>query len=269
MKAVILAAGRGTRIQELTHGSPKCLLPFRDKTILDFQLDNLLQVGISKIAIVVGHAETEIVDHIVQHHREKLPRITFISNPEFARTNNIYSLWLAQEWVDENAFVCLNADVLFHPGILLPALQTHDDISIIVDWEFREETTKVIIHNKRVVKLSKSVFRQDYSGTFVNIARFSSRGGRRLFAKIESMLREGQVDQFFNDAISQLSAEGTSVGFTETEGLPWAAIDDASDFHYAQTIVYPGLKPMMVADMEQVERARKGPAFIVDSGVAA
>jgi hypothetical protein len=45
------------------------------------------------------------------------------------------------------------------------------------------------------------------SGTFVNIARFSSRGGRRLFAKIESMLREGQVNLFFNDAIGQLSAE--------------------------------------------------------------
>jgi choline kinase len=268
MKAVILAAGRGTRIQDVTNGLPKCLLPFGDKTILDFQLDNLLQAGISKIAIVVGHAETEIVGHIVQHHREKLPRITFISNPEFARTNNIYSLWLAQAWVDEDAFLCLNADVLFHPGILLPALQTHDDISIIVDWEFREETTKVIIHNKRVVKLSKSVSRQDYSGTFVNIARFSSRGGRRLFAKIESMLREGRVDQFFNDAISQLSAEGTRVGFTETKGRPWAEIDDANDFRYAQTFVYPALNPS-IDDDETVAIELECPTCTVGTGVSA
>src|SRR5215510_4419470 len=140
MKAVILAAGRGTRIQELTNGLPKCLLPFGDRTILDFQLDSLLQAGISDVAIVVGHLEAEIVDHVAQHHVEKLPGIAFISNPDFARTNNIYSLSLAQDWVDEDAFVCLNADVLFHPGILVAALQTHDDLSIVVDWEYREET---------------------------------------------------------------------------------------------------------------------------------
>jgi choline kinase len=248
MKAVILAAGRGTRIQGLTQGSPKCLLPFGDKTILDFQLDSLLQAGISEVAIVVGHAEREIVDHVARHHLGKQPWITFISNPEFARTNNIYSLSLAKEWVGDDAFFCLNADVLFHPGILLPALQTHDDISIIVDWEFREETTKVIIQNDRVVKLSKSVSRQDYSGTFANIARFSSRGGQLLFAMIESMLREGRVDQFFNDAMGRLSARGTKVGFTETEGLPWAEIDDVNDFHYAQTVVYPAMKPMIMDD---------------------
>jgi choline kinase len=244
------------------------LLPFGDKTILDFQVESLLQAGISKIAIVVGHAETEIVEHVTRHLPEKLPRITFVSNPEFACTNNIYSLWLARQWVGKDAFVCLNADVLFHPGILLPALQTHDDLSIIVDWEFREETTKVIIQNKRVVKLSKSMSRQDYSGTFVNIARFSSRGARRLFAKIESMLREGRVDQFFNDAICELSGEGARVGFTETEGLPWVEIDDASDFHYAQTIVYPALKPM-VADMEPVGRELECPPLLISTSVAA
>jgi choline kinase len=268
MKAVILAAGRGTRIQELTHGLPKCLLPFGDKAILDFQLDSLFLAGISDVAIVVGHLEAEIVDHVAKHHVEKLPGITFISNPEFARTNNIYSLSLAREWVGEDAFVCLNADVLFHPGILLSALKTHDDLSIVVDWEFREETTKVIIQGQRVVRLSKSVSRADCSGTFVNIALFSSRGGRRLFGKIESMLREGRVDQFFNDALGQLSAEGTRVGFTETEGLPWAEIDDASDFHYAQTIVYPGLKPMTV-DTALVGKELDGPALIVGSGLAA
>jgi choline kinase len=268
MKAVILAAGRGTRIQGLTHGVPKCLLRFGGKTILDYQLDSLLQAGISEIAMVVGHAEGKIADHLLRHQQDKLAGITLISNPEFARTNNIYSLSLAQDWVGGDAFACLNADVLFHPGILLPALQSHNDLSIIVDWEFREETTKVIIQDARVVKLSKSVSRQDYSGTFVNIACFSSRGGRRLFEKIGSMLREGRVDQFFNDAIGQLSAEGTRVGFTETEGLPWAEIDDANDFHYAQTMVYPALKPMM-ADSVPVEKELECRTFIVGAGLAA
>jgi choline kinase len=131
-----------------------------------------------------------------------------------------------------------------------------------VDWEFREETTKVIIQDERVVKLSKSVSREDYSGTFANIARFSPKGARRLFAKIESMLQEGHVDQFYNDALGQLSAEGATVGFTETEGLPWAEIDDANDFHYAQTVVYPA----MMADIDTLEIPPEYPASLVSAG---
>jgi choline kinase len=120
VKAVILAAGRGTRIQELTHGLPKCLLSFEDRNILDFQLGGLLQAGISKIAIVVGHAKEAIVDHVARHYLNKHAGITFITNPEFACTNNIYSLWLTRDWLGGDAFFCLSADVLFHPGILLP-----------------------------------------------------------------------------------------------------------------------------------------------------
>ena len=82
------------------------------------------------------------------------------------------------------------------------------------------------------------------------------------------MLREGQVNLFFNDAIGQLSAEGTRVGFTETEGLPWAEIDDVNDFHYAQTIVYPALKPMM-ADIEPVENELGCQGSVVTTGALA
>jgi hypothetical protein len=103
---------------------------------------------------------------------------------------------------------------------------------------------------------------------FCEHCRFSSGGGRRLFAKIESILREGQVNLFFNDAIGQLSAEGTRVGFTETEGLPWAEIDDVNDFYYAQTIVYPALKPMM-ADIEPVENELGCQGSVVTTGALA
>jgi hypothetical protein len=81
------------RIQGLTQGSPKCLLPFGDRTILDFQLDSLFQAGISEVAIVVGHAEREIVDHVARRRSSNslvlLSQI--LSMP--ARTTSILSRW--------------------------------------------------------------------------------------------------------------------------------------------------------------------------------
>ena len=105
MKAVILAAGRGTRIERVTQGKPKCLLAFGDRTILDYQIDALSAVGVSKIAIVIGHNGHCIVDHVRAAHRHRLGKLHFVLNPEFGRTNNIYSLWLARDWVGERLSV--------------------------------------------------------------------------------------------------------------------------------------------------------------------
>src|SRR6201993_5038542 len=117
MKAVILAAGRGTRIRSVHGERPKCLIEVDDTTILDHQLEALSMAGINEVAIVVGYEKEQIVDHV----RRKGPdyqRIHFIENPAFAITNNIYSLWLALEWLRGDSFIVLNADVIFDADIL-------------------------------------------------------------------------------------------------------------------------------------------------------
>ncbi len=110
MKAVILAAGQGTRIRSVHGERPKCLIDVDERTILDHQLDALRIAGINDVAIVVGYEKEQIVAHAKQRH-EPNQKIQFIENPAFALTNNIYSLWLSLEWLRGDKFVCLNADV--------------------------------------------------------------------------------------------------------------------------------------------------------------
>ncbi len=241
MKAVILAAGTGSRIQQLTRGLPKCLLQFGGRAILDFQIDSLLRAGIPEIAIVIGHGKEQIINHVAHRHSDSWDSISFITNPQFAVTNNIYSLWLAHEWVRDSAFICLNADVLLHPRILLPAVQTRADISVIIDREFRDETMKVIIRGGQVVTMRKGISRQDFSGTYIGVTTFSQRGCRLLFSAISELIQEGRVHDFFQVAVERLIARGTPVRFTETGGLPWTEIDDPEDLRFAQTVVYPRL----------------------------
>jgi len=252
MRAVILAAGRGTRIAAV-HAAPKCLLRFGRHTILDYQIQGLAEAGVREIALVVGYERERIVDHIAHWYLDSGLSIDFITNPRFAATNNIYSLGLARPWVGFHPFVVLNADVLFHPQILQKALRAGNDISLVIDTHYREETAKVIIRNGHVVALSKGIPREQSSGTFVNIAVFSRRGAEMLFNTVEAMIAEGQVNVFFNEAVMRLSRDGIPIGFTEISGLPWAEIDDPGDLDYARTEVYPALPGLAFSDPAQQE----------------
>ncbi len=241
MKAVILAAGLSSRIRRVTNGTPKCLLRFGDQAILDFQLDSLFSAGVEETSIVVGYGKEHLMEHVFDRHPEKYGRIRFIENRYFAITNNLYSLWLAKNWVGEDDFLCLNADVLFHPAIIPPAVMTSAPISIIVDPEFREETMKVVIRNGRVLTIRKGISRAEASGTYIGITRFSRRVSKPLFESIGALVREGRVNDFFQAAVERLMAEGTPVSYTTTGGLPWTEVDDEADLNYAREQVYPRL----------------------------
>lgn len=241
MKAVILAAGQGTRIRCVHGERPKCLIRVDGRTILDRQMQSLRIAGIRDIGIVVGYQKNQIVRHVQNSQTDQLQRISIIENPAFAITNNIYSLWLARDWVGGDSFVCLNADVVYDPMILEAAVAAREPISMIVDPEWRDETMKVIISGGRVIQMSKRISEERFSGTYIGITVFSARGAHQLFDKLAMLVGSGRVNEFFNVAVQQLADEGVSVGFTSTEGLPWAEIDDPMDLTFAKQSVFPRL----------------------------
>src|SRR5437660_8577685 len=99
MKALILAAGRGTRIRSIHGEHPKCLISFEGEAILDHQIHGLFAAGIRDIGIVVGYESEQIIKHVETRYRDYLHRFSFIHNLKFESTNNIYSLWVARDWL--------------------------------------------------------------------------------------------------------------------------------------------------------------------------
>ena len=241
MKAVILAAGQGTRIRSVHGEHPKCLIEVDGNTILDHQLEALLKVGINDIAIVVGYEKKQIISHVRTRSFSNNQRVHFIENPAFAITNNIYSLWLALDWLQGDSFVVLNADVIFDPEIMQSAVRVYAPISMIVDPLWRDETMKVIIEGDRVIEMSKKVSREEFSGTYIGITVFSKSIQYEFFRKMHELIDSGRVDEFFNSAVQELANEGVFVGFTSTDGLAWAEIDDPVDLSFAQRNVFPQL----------------------------
>src|SRR5918996_3033034 len=125
MKAIILAAGKGTRLNG--HDlKPKCLFEVGGQTLLARQVEALREAGITEIVIVLGF-EAERIRSLYEH------TASFVINSRFEETSSLYSLWLAREHLLDG-FVVLNSDVLFHPQMLADLLESnHPDALLISD----------------------------------------------------------------------------------------------------------------------------------------
>jgi choline kinase len=246
MKAVILAAGQGTRIRSVHGEHPKCLIEVDETRILDHQLEALSMAGINEVAIVVGYEKEQIIAHLRSKGLGYNQAIDFIENPAFAITNNIYSLWLAIDWLRGDSFIVLNADVIFDPEILNPAVQSYAPISMIVDPLWRDETMKVIVEGDRVIRMSKKISQEVFSGTYIGITVFSRSIQDRFLRKLNGLIAAGRENEFFNIAVQELADEGVHVGYTSTDGLAWAEIDDPVDLTFAQRSVFPNLAARIV-----------------------
>jgi choline kinase len=241
MKAVILAAGQGTRIRSVHGEHPKCLIEVDETTILDHQLEALAMAGINDIAIVVGYEKEQIIAYVKSKRSRYTQKVHFIENPAFAITNNIYSLWLASDWLRGDSFIVLNADVIFDPEVLESAVQPYAPISMIVDPLWRDETMKVIIQDDRIIRMSKKISQEEFSGTYIGITVFSKSIQDRFLHKLSDLITAGRVNDFFNIAVQELADEGVRVGCTSTDGLAWAEIDDPLDLTFARQNVFPEL----------------------------
>lgn len=249
MKAIILAAGQGTRIRAAHGECPKCLIRFDHSgwTILDQQIDGLLSAGVTEIGIVVGYEKDQIIRHVTRDYRARMHRFRFIENPAFAATNNIYSLWMARTWLKGSSFAVLNADVVFDGRILPQAMSSRAPITMIVDPAWRDETMKVVIEGNRIVRMSKQIGQHEFSATYIGITLVTAAANAWLFSRIEDLIHHGEKGVFFNAAVQQLADEGLPVGYSETDGLPWAEIDDPGDLAFARLHVFPRLARIAAA----------------------
>ena len=216
-------------------------------TIFDQQIHSLSRAGVREIGVVVGYEKDQIISHITKNHWGSLQRFKFIENARFLETNNIYSLWLAREWLKGDSFVALSADVACDPEILPPAMVSTAPITMIVDPAWRDETMKVVIEDHSIVRMSKQITEREFRATYIGITVFSRRITDRLFEKLDRLISEGRERVFFNVGVQQLVGEGVRVGYILTAGLVWAEIDDPSDLAFARLHVFPKLASLDAA----------------------
>ncbi len=229
-RAVILAAGNGTRLGPLTADRPKALLDVGGRTLIDRQLDALHASGVRDVTVVVGHQEARLRRHLGRS-------VTYVRNERYRETNSLYSLWLASDQLNGGAFV-LNADVLFTP-LLIERLRWHPAPDALLYDSTRSlgpEETKVRLAGSYVVDMSKHMRPDVAAGESVGILKFGAEGSSRLVRVLNQLVTAGEEQAWVPRAVAELAHRWPIVAI-DTDGLPWTEVDYPEDLFYAQHVV--------------------------------
>ena len=189
MRAIILAAGRGSRLNGHVHDGPKALLRVGSASLIQRQIRALREAGIADVTVVVGCEADRVREHCG-------PGITYVENGEFATTNSLYSLWMARALLFEGCVV-LNCDVLFHPQLLSDLLTARHDAALMLAYRrpdeppFGDEEMKVKVRGGRVVDMSKAMEPAEADGENVGMLRFDAGAVPVLVEKLDAIVAAG------------------------------------------------------------------------------
>jgi choline kinase len=235
--ALLLAAGTGSRLSPLTDMKPKCLVPVNGISILERLVDSLKSHGFKRLVIVVGHQEECIRDFLGTRAGEM--EITYISSPLYKTTNNIYSMWLARNVIDE-PFLLLESDIVFETHLLKNMLWP-DRMAIAKLLPWMDGTTVTIDQHQEVEGFLPSVNDRDSLGAkqykTVNIYSFSTTSWNLIKERLDRHISNNKVNGYYETVFSELVAEG-SLHFTSVlfDNKQWYEIDTLDDLHEAEQI---------------------------------
>ena len=228
MKALIAAAGKGTRLTNITRDGNKCLLKVKQQSLLEISIKHLNDNGIGKIIVVTGHAFNQV--------REELSsKVDFAHNPFYEVSGILPSLWLARDLIGREDFVFITGDSIYHPDILKRCIDAQGDIVICVKkGKCDAEAVKVIIHAGGIVDMGKNIPPEQANNEFMGMMKVSPAGNRLVFDMIDQYLKKGRLNAYLSDVLMELQLAGTRIDFIDTNGNPYIEIDTPEDYEQAK-----------------------------------
>lgn len=247
MHAIILAAGRGSRLAEHNpDGRPKCLLEIGGRSLLARHLELLQQLQVKRVDLVVGYEADQVIEHVGELFLR--PEVAFHFNPRFQQ-GSVISLWAAQETLLQGGDTLLmDADVLYHPEILkrLVASQHPDCFLLDRDFVAGDEPVKIAVQNGRMVEFRKqldSTLVYEFLGESVGFFRFSGDMSARLAHECARFDAQGLADAPHEEALRNLLLKNPAdFGFEDVSGLPWIEIDFPQDVVQASEKILPAIR---------------------------
>jgi choline kinase len=236
MKSVILAAGVSRRLYPLTYEMPKCLMKVGDKAILDRQLKTLQSSNISEVIIVVGYYRELIVDYVKSHYNDL--NVKFVINHHYFETNTAYSLRLCNDFINNEPFILMNADVLYPKEVLTRVIDSNYNTVLAVDIKpcGREEVKVVEGEGKRIVAIGKELIEDNSLGEFIGVAKFSKNISSKFMNSLDRLISSGGNSDYFEAAIHPLMSEH-DIYYEDISDLPCIEIDFVEDLEKAQKLV--------------------------------
>ena len=244
IKALIIAAGLGSRLKKHTENLPKCMLDFGGKTLLQRQLDAYKKNGIKDISLVRGYKKEKII----------YKGIRYFENSDYRNNNILNSIFCGQDVINGNIIISYS-DILFDPTVVKRTLESSHDISVVVDIDWRgyyvgrkdhpiSEAENVIFNsNNEVIKIGKiNAGKEEVHGEFIGMIKLSNRGTeifKEHFNRLKKIywnkpFQRAKIFQkaYLTDFIQELVDIGIKVHCVIIES-GWKEIDTVEDYKKA------------------------------------
>tara|TARA_Y100001934_G_scaffold68842_1_gene85380 strand:+ start:954 stop:1673 length:720 start_codon:yes stop_codon:yes gene_type:complete len=224
VKAIILAAGRSSRLYPITIDRPKCLLKVGRQTVIEHQISWLRACGIKDILVVTGY-----LHKMIEQHLGSSVRYSFYD--KYAKTNNLYTLYSVRDDMDDDLII-LFSDVLISLNILKKCMSHDSEMSLIVDTHnVTDKTMRVCIADKAIIDIGSHISVEEADGNFVGIGKFTKKSTVSLLNKMEELVDKNMYsDDYYTIALSKLAFEGYPIRFVDSCEEYWVEMDTQDDY---------------------------------------
>jgi choline kinase len=261
MRAIILAAGRGVRLQQPEDEQiPKCLLRFGGMSLLERHLQLLRSVGVEDVVVAVGYRRG-----LVEAELDRLawtPRPRIVVNERFELGSMLTVHAAADAMTGGGDILLMDADVLYDGRIARALAAGEKPVNrLLIDRNFEkgEEPVKVCVRNGLPIELRKQLavdLVYDTIGESIGFFRFEPGGARRLASLVAGYIESGRAQLPHEEAVRDLLKEQSRViEVTDVTGFPWIEIDFPLDVERAARQILPRLEAISEAD-EKTQRSR-------------
>ncbi len=245
MQAIILAAGMGKRLGEYTHDNTKCMLEVNGVRLIDRALSSLHDAGVSRIILVVGYKGQNVKDYVGTEF--KGTPVIYVDNPIYDKTNNIYSLYLASDYMGKEDTLLLESDLIYSPSVIKKILEDdYPNISLVDKYESWMDGTVVTIDEESHITrfIDKDHFKfdeiKDYYKT-VNIYKFSKEFSSKYYVPFLAAYSTALGNNEYYEQVLRviLHLHDAPLKALPLSGEPWYEIDDIQDLDIASGMFAP------------------------------
>ena len=242
MQAIILAAGMGKRLKHLTENHTKCMVKVNGVTLIERMLKQLDNLGLSRIIIVIGYKGDDLRSYIKP--LEINTPIAYVVNSDYEKTNNIYSLYLAREYLIEEDTLLLESDLIFEDKLLEALISdSAPNVAAVSKFESWMDGSVVVLNKDNSIQsfLTKSDF--DFTATnqyykTINVYKFSKEFLEKTYVPFLIAFSTSEGNKRYYEQVLKiiLVLDKCDLSVKIIEDISWYEIDDIQDLDIAQSI---------------------------------
>lgn len=242
MQAIILAAGMGRRLGELTKGNTKCMVQVNGVSLIDRTLCQLTQISLTRVIIVIGYEGQKLKSYVGGNYKGL--KIEYVENPIYDKTNNIYSLSLAKKYLCEDDTLLIESDLIFDDSLFpLIVNDTYPNLALVAKYETWMDGTMVRLdeENNIINFIPKKAFKYSDVDSYyktVNIYKFSKEFSSSHYVPfLEAYTKALGNNEYYEQVLRVITLlDNCDLKALPLRGEKWYEIDDAQDLDIAETI---------------------------------